>query len=63
MLDSNYPLYYKHGPDAVKVWSDHMMQDMLRDSITRQYSTYTANIFEDTLVELSRPKYRKHRYY
>lgn len=56
-------LMYKHGPDALKVWSDHMMQDMLRDSITRHYGSYAANIFEDTLVELNRPKYRKSWYY
>ena len=49
----------KYGQTGFEAWLNHQAQDMLSDFITQRYGSFARNILEDSIMEFSRPKYRK----
>jgi hypothetical protein len=58
-------IYYmaKYGQEGFNAWLNHQAQDMISDFMVKNYGSFARNIFEDSILEFSRPKYRKSRYF
>jgi|SRR5215211_221207 len=51
----------KYGHEGFMTWMNHMAQDRLSDMLLQNYGSFARNIIEDSILEFSRPKYRKRR--
>ena len=53
----------KYGQEGFEAYLNHLGWDMISDSWVKNYGSWSRNMAEDTFLELSRPKYRKPRYF
>lgn len=53
----------KYGQQGFEAWLNHQAQDMFSDFMTKNYGSFVRNVVEDSILEFSRPKYRKPRYF
>jgi hypothetical protein len=58
-MEDGFYFYLKYGHEGFQAWMNHMIQDRISDSLLKNYGSYTRNIIEDSILEFSRPKYRK----
>lgn len=51
----------KYGQEGFEAWMNHQAQDMFSDMMLKQYGSFARNIFEDSILEFSKAKYRNFR--
>ena len=56
-------LTFKYGQEGFEAWLNHEAQDMFSDFITTNVGSFTRNLLEDSILEFSRLKYRKNKYF
>ena len=53
----------KYDQEGFETWLNHEAQDMFSDFITTNVGSFTRNLLEDSILEFSRLKYRKNKYF